>query len=96
MLRKRTDSASSQNIHFLKNKLAETEGIIAFSVAQIGIPSKYSSYEWWKNFHSLRLLLNITLNENQTNLKHTLDVKFNQNNVIRDSKHGQKNLCLGK
>lgn len=39
------------------------------------------------------LLLNITISENQTNLKHTLDVKLNQNNVIANSKHGQK--CYG-
>lgn len=38
-----------------------------------------------KIFHILRLLLNITLNENQTNLKHTLDVKLNKNNVIANS-----------
>ena len=43
-----------------------------------------------KTFQILRLLLNITLSENQTNLKHTLVVKLNQNNVIENSKHGQK------
>ena len=46
-----------------------------------------------KTFQILRLLLNITLSENQTNLKHTLDVKLNQNNVIANSKRGQK--CYG-
>lgn len=46
-----------------------------------------------KIFQILRLLLNITLSENQTNLKHTLDVKLNKNNVIANSKHGQK--CHG-
>lgn len=46
-----------------------------------------------KTFQILRLLLNITLSENQTNLKHTLVVKLNQNNVIENSKHGQK--CYG-
>lgn len=46
-----------------------------------------------KTFQILRLLLNITLSENQPNLKHTLDVKLNQNNVIANSKRGQK--CYG-
>lgn len=47
-----------------------------------------------KIFQILRLLLNITLSENQTNLKHTLDVKLNQNSVIANSKHGQKSYGL--
>lgn len=47
-----------------------------------------------KIFQILRLLLNITLSENQPNLKHTLNVKLNQNNVIANSKHGQKSYGL--
>lgn len=47
-----------------------------------------------KIFQICRLLLNVTLSENQTNLKHTLDVKLNQNNVTENSKHGQKSYGL--
>lgn len=47
-----------------------------------------------KIFQIFRLLLSINLSENQTNLKHTLDVKLNHNNVIPNSKHGQKSYGL--
>lgn len=64
-------------------------------VAQIGISSNYSIYVTGRKiFQILRLLLNVTVSENQTSLKHTLDVKLNQNNVIENSKHGQKSYGL--